>query len=337
MYKRWMVQNKIIEQILYVGIMPILFYLSALRYLKNDYTQRPFIVTVIFICSLIWMILFGVCIWEKVQDRRQRFLKEAVYRYRYVIILSLILLLFTFRRIFILPRWDALLYYSELAKKCNAFNFTAKGLIDGFRIAHPSHGYFCFLAIGYFLFDNPLVGTEFMQMLLYIISSLCYYGILRILFPKVKEWIYFLGTLVYALNPLVYGIEHYISSDNGILSYLVILIYVSLKGYSLLELWVSVLLILSKEQGVLYYMVFYGIQFLAKVIHSIRHEHRLKWQDVNWILFRMIPGLIGIEVIIIWSDINPMVWMHNMHDVTVAPTEAQKVVLQGIGFILLKS
>lgn len=331
MSKKWITYNKILMQILYIGIFPLMFYLSAWFYLKDNFEQCPIIIIIILICSVIWAIFLSIYIWQKVQNRGYRFGLNTFYEHRYVIVLFIILLLFSFRRIFILPRWDALLYYSELAKRCNAFDFTAKGIIDGFRIVHPSQGYFCFLAIGYFLFDNPLVGTEFMSMLIYIISSLCYYGLLRIIFTKSKEWICFLGTLVYALNPLVYGIWHYISPDNGILSYLIILIYVSLKGYSLLELWVSVLLILSKETGVLYYMTFYGIQFLYNVIQSIKREHKLKWQDVNWILFRTIPGVIGIEVIMFWSSANPLGWMLGMQNVAAA-NKTSDAVIHGFGF-----
>lgn len=330
MNKKWVLKNKIIEQILYIGILPLLFYLSAWNFLKDKFEYRPTIITVSFAGGFLWVILFIFYIVYRFRHFEKGMIWRTLHTYRYGVALFIILLNFTFQRIFILPRWDGLLYYSELVKRCIAFDFTFQGLIDGFRIFHPNHGYFCFLAIGVYLFDNPLIGTEFMQMCLYIIASLCYYGILRIIFPKISEKICFLGTLFFAISPLVYGIEHYISSDNGILYYLVILIYVTLKGYSLLELSVAVLLILSKETGVLYYVVFYGILFLGKVIRSIKNEHRMKGEDFIWILFRMIPGLVGIGVILIWSSASSFTWMNNMQKTVMS--NQSNVVLQGFGF-----
>ena len=185
-------------------------------------------------------------------------------------------------------------------------------------------------------------------MVLYVISTLCYYGILRCLFPNAGEKNPFFGTLIYTFSPFVFGIESNISCDPAILFYLVILIYVALKGYTLLEVVVAILLILSKEPGVLYYVAFYGIWFLVKFIRSIKYEHRLKWRDIRWIMIRMIPGIVGILVILIWSSSSPLSWLSGMRqahldlaDKSVQSQSAQSnIVTEGFGingeYIIIK-
>lgn len=306
----------IIKELLYIGILPLLFYMSAYYYLQSNFEKMPNIMIVVYICAILWIAFFCVLILKKTKERKMPHLRGVMVfidKYYLKILLFCILIIFNMQSIFTMPRWDGVLYYSALIKQSTVFDFTLRGLVDGFRIVHPSHGYYCFLAIGAYLFKNQMVGILFMQMILYMLTVFCYFGLLRILFKSASEKLCFWGTLFFALSPLIYGIEPIISCDYGVLCYLIIFLYVSLKDYPLLELWVAVLLILSKQQGVLYYVAFYGIVFLVNSLRYYKANHELNIKEIFKVLRRMIPGFVGIGYYLLSSS-SPLEWMEGMRE-----------------------
>jgi len=330
------VRYRIIRELLYIGILPLLFYLSAYHYLQSDFNRLPDIMIIVYVCAVVWIVLFCMIVARVAKRLRTFQLKMVIVfidKHYLKILLFCIFIVSNVHSLFIMPRWDGCLYYTFLLKQCNNFDFTLHGLIDGFRIVHPSHGYYCFLAIGAYLFENQLVGILFMQMMLYMIAMFCYFGLLRLLFKNAEEKLCFLGTLCFAFSPLVFGIEPIISCDYGVLCYLIIFLYVSLKHYPLLELWVAVLLILSKQQGVLYYVAFYGIVFLVNVFRFYKTNHKWDIREIQKLLRRMIPGFVGIGYYLVSSS-SPFAWMKDMHDNANNITDMvdNTKALQGIGF-----
>lgn len=326
---------RIIKELLYIGILPLLFYISAYYYLQSDIEQIPNIMIVAYIFAILWIVFFCVLISKKIKDWKMLHIRGVmafIDKYYLKILLFCILIIFNMQSIFTMPRWDGMLYYSALIKQSAGFDFTLQGLVDGFRIVHPSHGYYCFLAIGAYLFQNQMVGILFMQMVLYMVTVFCYFGLLRILFKSASEKLCFWGTLFFALNPLIYGIEPIISCDYGVFCYLIIFLYVSLKGYPLLELWVAVLLILSKQQGVLYYVAFYGIVFLVNSSRYYKSSHSLDIKEIFKVLRRMIPGFVGIGYYLLSSS-SPFAWMESMSSGqnNVSNIDENRQTLQGIG------
>lgn len=329
------IRYRIIKELLYIGILPLLFYISAYHYLQSNFRQLPVIMIIVYLLSVLWLVFFIIYIARKVKKYDIFHLRtciDFIDKHYLKILLFCVLIIINIQSIITMPRWDGLLYYRLLVKQCNAFDFTLSGLIDGFRIVHPSHGYFCFLAIGAYFFQNQMVGILIMQFILYLVTVFCYFGLLRILFPKATEQSCFWGTLFFALSPLVFGIEPIISCDYGVFCYLIIFLYVSLKHYPLLEIWVAILLILSKQQGVLYYVVFYGVVFLVNMSRFYKKNHKFDAGEIRRLLRRMIPGFVGIAYYMV-SSVSPFAWMDGMHKATSRVGDVNESVqtLQGIG------
>ncbi|MCI8769749.1 MAG: hypothetical protein HFH73_01165 [Lachnospiraceae bacterium] len=326
-------RSRIIKELMYIGILPLLFYISAYYYLQPK--QLPRIMIIVYLLAMLWVVFFCLYIVKKIKSKRvfQPKVWVAFLDKHYLkVLLFCILTVFNVQSIVTLPRWDGLLYYTFLIKQCNVFDFTLSGLIDGFRIVHPSHGYYCFLAIGAYLFENQLMGVLVMQLILYLITMFCYFGLLRMLFPRAKENFCFWGTLFFAFSPLIFGIEPIISCDYGVFCYLIIFLFVSLKRYPLLEIWVAILLILSKQQGVLYYVAFYGIVFLVNILRFYRTNHKIDVGEIRKLLRRMIPGFVGIGYYMV-SSASPFAWMKGMQNSTnnIADLNESVQTLQGIG------
>ena len=118
MNKKWALQNKIIKQVLYIGILPLAFYLSAWHYLNDNYESTPIIILIIYFFGLLWIVFFafrmGNHMGNMLLNRKKGMIRDAIYKYRYGIALFFILLIFAVPRIFILPSWVNLGYYTEI-------------------------------------------------------------------------------------------------------------------------------------------------------------------------------------------------------------------------------
>lgn len=150
------------------------------------------------------------------------------------------------------PRWDGLIYYRELAKACLNFDFTIQSFVRGFALAsHPTLGFAGIAGIGEFWDSCGYTGALMTQLVLNLLMAYCLYRIIEKMLPRCL-WVYHtIGTCILLSVPLVLGTFSYFQPDNGTVYFFVFVVYCYLFKRNVLMFFSMILLILSKEVGVL--------------------------------------------------------------------------------------
>lgn len=303
----------------------ILFFLTvAYLHLHENFETIPPWIIFVFSLDVILCLLTLYYLFKRFQIRN--FVKWCKVN-KEILILVIFSIFIRIPTLHEFQRWDGSLYYTLLVKACDSFDFTYQSLIDGFRIIHPAHAYTTFLGIGIYLFADPLFGVLFMQMILSLVAIVCYYGVLNYFFRGATKREKILGTVLFSVCPLFFGIETVVSLEYGVLCFFVIFLYVTLKRMHILELFCGILLILSKQQGVLYYAALIGLLFLIEEIRCKYYENKYSKNAVKLFLWRTIPGYLGI-LYYFFSSYSPFAWLVSMKEVASKPSA---VTLQGIG------
>ena len=150
------------------------------------------------------------------------------------------------------PKWDALIYYNVLTQACRNFNFTFSRYWNDFSLAaHPTRGYASLLAIGEFLFTGEYVGIILVNLILSLLAAICTYRILEKVLPK-TAWSYLtLGTCFIFSTPMFLGTFSYFQPDGGLSYFFIFILYCFLFRKNILMFFSILLLIQTKEVGIL--------------------------------------------------------------------------------------
>lgn len=149
------------------------------------------------------------------------------------------------------PRWDALTYYRVLIDACENFDFTISSFLNGFSLAyHPTLAYAGLAGIGEFLLPGDYKGVLYVQLILNLIMAWCLYKVLLKILPKCS-WIYHtLASCVVLSTPLVLGTFSYFQPDAGTVYFFVFFLYCYLYKRSILMFFSMLLLVQTKEIGI---------------------------------------------------------------------------------------
>lgn len=149
------------------------------------------------------------------------------------------------------PRWDAMYYYSALASACESFDFKLSTFFSGFSLFnHPTLGYAGICAIGEFLNSRGYIGVLFVWLIINLMTAFCLYRIFEKILPK-SSWIYHtLAVCVSMSTPIVLGTFSYFQPDAGIVSFLIFIVYCYIYRRNLLMFFSMVLLLETKEVGI---------------------------------------------------------------------------------------
>ncbi len=149
------------------------------------------------------------------------------------------------------PRWDALQYYQMLMNGCQEFDFSTASFRQSFTMAsHPTLGFAALTAIGEFLNPQGYVGVLVMWLLTTLLAAVCVYRIFEKILPGCTVYHHMLATCTVMSTPLVLGTFWYYQPDAGLVCFFVFAVYSYLYRKNLLMFFSIVLLLMTKEIGI---------------------------------------------------------------------------------------
>lgn len=202
-------------------------------------------------------------------------------------------IVFTFSSRFIqfgdTPRWDAMTYYRMLMSGCESFDFTLETFVRAFSMAsHPTLGYAAITAIGEFLDPRGYVGVLTVWLLVNLVTAVCLYRIFEKILQS-SSWVYHtLATCITMSAPLVLGTFSYYQPDAGAVCFFVFVVYCYLYKKNILMFFSMVLLLQTKEIGI----VILGGFGLGAFIGYVRYLNRKK--PIGTRIVRFLKGPLGI-------------------------------------------
>lgn len=244
-------KKKAINEILIIGTVVFSFLTTACISKYADFLQYKWV----FLFTLLGdLILLGGWTWTVTDCRRDR--KDGIFKgiqtnsgiiFTLIYTMAVRLPQFGDR-----PRWDALFYYRALKNACEDFDFTLNSFIRGFALAnHPTQGMAGIAAIGEFLNPGEYVGVLVMQLLMNLLMAFCVYRILEKILSKSSQLYIMLASCIILSTPLTLGTFSYLQPDAGTVYFFVFVVYCYLFKYNILMFFSMVLLILSKEVGII--------------------------------------------------------------------------------------
>ncbi len=151
-----------------------------------------------------------------------------------------------------MPYWDGMLYYNMLRNACDKFDFTFSSFWENFIFAaHPTLAFAGVTAIGEFLRPDIYSGVLTVWLIVTLISALCAYRIFQKLFPKSGFWYPVLAACVLMTTPSVLGTFSYYQPDMGLVCFFLFLVYSYLYHKNILMFFSMLLLIMTKEVGII--------------------------------------------------------------------------------------
>jgi len=182
----------------------------------------------------------------------------------------------------LIPRFDGSLYYGALITATEKFTFTLESLVSSFTFfTHPMQGTALLVGIGEMLFPRQVVGVYGVTLFITVAAIFCLYGIMGKIFPDQPAWLKAAGTAVFAFSPYLLGLFSHFSPDYFTTMFLVILIYTFSKELDYLAAFLSLLLVFSKETGIIFAAMFLipailirassmdGTHYFSKLLHFL--------------------------------------------------------------------
>lgn len=260
-----------ISQIYLILFILLSFLSSACIGKRSYYSEYKTAFIVIFLLDIIgiisWFFVMLCHIHAEEETQEDSICKSFSYRGE---IITLVFV-FTSRVIQLgdMPRWDSLTYYSYLSTACENFDFTFSQFWDGFAlVSHPTRGYALLLAIGEFLMGGKYIGVILANLVLALISSVCMYRILEKIILKCT-WVYYtLATCVMFSASMFLGTFSYFHPDAGVTYAFIFVLYNYLYKKNILLIASMLLLVQTKEVGILVLGGFVGGLFLFQIFRG---------------------------------------------------------------------
>jgi hypothetical protein len=202
-------------------------------------------------------------------------------------ILILLYIIVRFRFLNAMPKYDGLIYSTGLLDVIPTFNFTLTSLFSNFALFnHTSIGYIMIMAIGqYFSFgNNYLINIE--DMLLNILGIFAFYKIGKHFFSESKfNAEVLIATFIFAFTPQFFGQSLTMDNDFPTLVFFVCMIAAYLYDQKVLFILSSLLLIFSKETGIMLYVAFVFSLFVVIFFINIKRTSIFDTMINNFHLF----------------------------------------------------
>jgi len=180
-------------------------------------------------------------------------LKKKFLSYAPIAMVSVVFTVLASFQFSLIPRYDGGTYYSALIDATENFTYTIDSLLSNFALnLHPMQGTTLFIGTGEMLFPKQIVGVYGVTLVLSLAAIFCLYGIMGLIFPGKAPWLKAAGTAVFAFCPYVLGLFSHINPDYFTTLFLVILVYTFAQELDYLAAFTSILLVFSKETGILF-------------------------------------------------------------------------------------
>lgn len=172
--------------------------------------------------------------------------------------------------------YDADLYYGSFEQAIQNFRFSMTGILDSFCIASkPMHGVAMLMTIGEALDPGTARGVYICNLVLLLLSQLCIYQIIEKWFSKLPCGIAALLSLCFSLSGYVIAGATYINPDFYSVVCFVIFLWCIVFEYRLFAVFSGFLVLCSKPNMIVAYLVFGGIYFIYEWIS--KKTHIFKW------------------------------------------------------------
>jgi hypothetical protein len=210
-----------------------------------------------------------------------------------------------------IPRGDANYYYGRLMHGTERYDNTFPSFIKNFILAqHVTHGMCLFLVMGEMLFPRQVVGVYGVSLMITVISFLCFYGIISRLFIKTSNTTKAIGTAVLMFNPYILGLFTYINPDYFTCVFTVIMVYCYLKEFNILFIFFGIILVLTKEPGVIIYSVFIGAIALT-TFFRYREANVLERAKGSFLSFRFLSDLVPPVIFLVFFVVSREITLTN--------------------------
>lgn len=172
--------------------------------------------------------------------------------------------------------YDADLYYGSFEQAIQNFNFSITGILDSFCIASkPMHGVAMLMTIGEAIDPGTARGVYICNLIFLLLAQLCICQIIEKWFPKLPFGIAALLSLCFSLSGYVIVGATYINPDFYSVVCFAIFLWCVVFEYKLFAIFFGFLVLCSKPNMVISYLIFGGIYFIYECIS--KKTHIFKW------------------------------------------------------------
>jgi hypothetical protein len=210
-----------------------------------------------------------------------------------------------------IPRGDANYYYGRIMNGTGRYDNTFPSFIKSYILAqHVTHGMCLFVAMGEMLFPRLVVGVYGVSLIITVISFLCLYGIMGSLLIKTSNITKAIGTAVLMFNPYILGLFTYINPDYFTCVFTVIMVYCYLKELNILFIFFGIILVLTKEPGVIIYSAFIGAVALT-TFFRFREARFLERVKKSFLSFKFLSNLVPPVIFLIFFVVSREITLTN--------------------------
>ena len=201
-------KRELSEQMLSVSIIgAALFFILLMTNAKIQIAQKKYYVILI---ELLWMIALtggAIYVWYKNQFTIKKHILKKLQSYKYLFFLLITVFIFLIEPDARQFKWDGLLYYLT----CGKLDI---GSLSSLAVyGHVAQTYGMLNGLGVLITGNVAITMIALNCLFMFFSICAFYGLLKIMIPRRKEWEYVLFTSVYAYSPFLLGMVYYHSLD----------------------------------------------------------------------------------------------------------------------------
>ena len=192
---------------------------------------------------------------------------EPPQRKKYLIILILLAVVSIALRlpmIGTIQRWDTGEYFYTVGTAVRNYDFTIQSFFNEFSIAgHLNHGFSSFIAIPLFFGERNYTLLTIWQVLFSVLAVLALYFILTEAF-KFKNIPAALSALMIGNVPIFLGLSVFCTPDYYAVLFFIFALYFDEKRLHILEVFMMLMMCMSKETTTLVVLGYYGVRILFR-------------------------------------------------------------------------
>lgn len=200
--------------------------------------------------------------------------------------------------------WDGGIYYCEIQKACEAFNYSLASIWDHFRLCqHYSIVYTLFISIGEFLLPGNMTGVFIVTLLLTDGAIACVYIMFRKWWLDLEPKQAFGATLLMSVCPLFLGLFCNVSLDSLLIIFTIYLLYADYKNDNLMKTVWLLAIFQTKETG----LVLVGGYLLTHIgKRGIDALKKGKKDRITYFIqdYSVICGIVGVLILCIYTIIQ---------------------------------
>lgn len=224
-----------------------LFYNSSFL---SDCVEKRYLINNIIGILVLNIPFFFITVWCACDKWKIRNIKKTLQSKWEIFLVSIIFAILSFDTLSTMTRLDSNIYYTYL-NEAKYWNLSFDTIINFKLGGHQSIGYTLWGLIGVYLTPDSPLGVRVINVLLVISSIFCLSAIYQKIMPIHSRIICVLAVAAFAFNPLILGIIYEINLDLPSECFYIWVLYALLYDKKLLFLCSSLLLVFSKETGIL--------------------------------------------------------------------------------------